>query len=154
MGDREANLASALEELGRREGIVVVEASRMRETEPVGGPEGQGMYLNGAVALDTTLTPRELLEACLEIEHSLGRARGLDDARWGPRTIDIDILLYGDRIIREPDLGIPHPRMSERRFVLAPLAEIAPDARHPVSMKTAGELLDEMGRAARNPGRN
>ncbi len=142
LGDREANMKRAVEELGRREGISVAEMSSFLETDPVGGPEGQEKYLNAAASLDTMLTPRELLDACMEVERELGRTRGADDERWGPRTMDIDILLYGDEIVHEPGFRIPHPRMHERMFVLAPLAEIAPDARHPILMMTADELLD------------
>jgi 2-amino-4-hydroxy-6-hydroxymethyldihydropteridine diphosphokinase len=151
VGDREANMKRAVEELGRREGVRVAEVSSFLETDPVGGPEGQGRYLNAAVALETTLAPKELLAACMEVERALGRTRGPDDARWGPRRMDVDILLYGDEIVHEADLRIPHPRMHERMFVLAPLAEIAPDARHPVLMMTVDELLDgiEMARGSR-----
>ncbi len=145
MGDREANMKRAIEELGRRERIVVVRVSSSVETDPVGGPEGQGKYLNAAAALYTTLPPRKLLEACMEVERALGRTRGSDDVRWGPRTIDIDILLYGDEIVRERGLSIPHPRMHERVFVLRPLAEMAPDLRHPVHGQTMLELLKALG---------
>jgi len=127
LGDRHGNLRKALEMLDAREGIDVAEASSFIETDPVGGPEGQPKFVNAAVAVDTTLSPRELLGACQEVERALGRERGPDEVRWGPRTIDIDILLYGDKVIREPDLRIPHPRMHEREFVLVPLAQIAPE---------------------------
>jgi 2-amino-4-hydroxy-6-hydroxymethyldihydropteridine diphosphokinase len=141
LGDREANMKRAVEMLGRRKGIDVVQVSSFLETDPVGGPPGQPKFLNGAAALDTALSPRGLLERCMEVERELGRARGPDHPRWGARPIDIDILLYGDRVVREPDLVVPHPRMHEREFVLAPLAEIAPGARHRFLKKTVGQLL-------------
>ncbi len=141
LGDREANLHGALGMLDAREEISVVKTSSFIETEPVGGPAGQGMFLNAAAAVDTTLSPRELLGACQDVERALGRERGV---RWGPRTMDIDILLYSEDVVHEPDLEIPHRRMREREFVLAPLAEIAPDALHPVLEKTAGGMLAEM----------
>ena len=140
LGDRDGNLRKALEMLGAREGITVVEASSFIETDPVGGPEGQPRFVNAAAAL----APRELLQACQEVERALGRDRGPDEIRWGPRTIDIDILLYGDKVIREPDLQIPHPRMHEREFVLVPLAQIAPEATHPVVKQTVLEIAETL----------
>jgi len=139
LGERKANMKRAVEMLGRRDGIEIVQVSPFIETKPVGGPPGQFRYLNSVAALDTTLQPRELLAACMEVESQLGRAR---EVRWGPRTIDMDILLYGDEVVSEPDLEIPHPRMHERIFVLMPLTEIAPSVRHPRLGKTARELLD------------
>ena len=99
--------------------------SVLRETDPVGVTE-QPSFLNGAASIDTTLTPRELLDALLRVERQLGRVR--DGARWGPRTIDLDLLLYGDEAVDEPGLCVPHPRLAERRFALEPLAELDPDA--------------------------
>lgn len=98
--------------------------SSLWETAPIGDIP-QGAYLNAVVILDTVLGPRPLLDACLEIEHRAGRERR---ERWGPRTLDLDLLLYGDAVIDAPGLRVPHPRMGERRFVLAPLAEVWPDA--------------------------
>ena len=98
--------------------------SPVYETDPVGGPGGQGAYLNIVVELDTDLTPRELLGVCHRLESAAGRVR---DQRWGPRTLDVDILWHEQGPVDEPDLQIPHPRMGERRFVMAPLADIAPD---------------------------
>ena len=138
LGEREANIERAIEMLAARVGVSLVRASSLIETDPFGGPPGQGRFLNAAAALETTLSPGELLAACTEIERSLGRTR---EVRWGPRTIDIDILLYGDRIVNEPDLVIPHPRMHERLFVLGPLCQIAREARHPVLGETVGSLL-------------
>jgi len=144
LGDREASIRRAAEMLGRRDGILVMQVSSFMETDPVGGPPGQGKFLNAAAALDTTLSPQQLLVACMKVERELGRARGPDEPRWGARPIDIDILLYGDEIVRERDLEIPHPRMHKREFVLRPLAEIAPDARHPVMNVSVAELLGEV----------
>jgi 2-amino-4-hydroxy-6-hydroxymethyldihydropteridine diphosphokinase len=123
LGDREATLRRAVELLAAEEGIEVVAVSELRETEPV-GPVEQGSFLNGAVRLATELPPHELLERLLAIEQCLGRVR---KERFGPRTIDLDLLVYGEQVIDEPGLTIPHPRLHERRFALDPLAELAPN---------------------------
>jgi 2-amino-4-hydroxy-6-hydroxymethyldihydropteridine diphosphokinase len=123
LGDREATLRRAIELLAAEDGIEVLAVSELRETEPV-GPVEQGPFLNGAVRLATELPPRELLERLLAIEQRLGRVR---NERFGPRTIDLDLLLYGEQVIDEPGLTIPHPRLHERRFALDPVAELAPD---------------------------
>jgi len=102
----------------------VVAVSPVYETSPVGGPEGQGPYLNVVVELSTELTPRELLEVAQSLEAAAARER---TQRWGPRTLDVDVLLVDDLAVDEPDLVVPHPRMWERRFVLAPLADLAPE---------------------------
>jgi 2-amino-4-hydroxy-6-hydroxymethyldihydropteridine diphosphokinase len=122
LGDRETHLRTALKALAAEEGIGAVEVSRLRETEPI-GPVEQGPFLNGAVKVTTELPPRELLARLLNIEERLGRVRG---ERFGPRTIDLDLLVYGDAIVDEPGLTLPHPRLHERRFALEPLAELAP----------------------------
>jgi 2-amino-4-hydroxy-6-hydroxymethyldihydropteridine diphosphokinase len=117
LGDRRAHLRAAVAALPD-----VVAVSPVYETEPVGGPPGQDPYLNVVVALDTERSPRELLELGRQLEEAAGRVRTVPD---GPRTLDVDVLLVGDLIVREPDLVVPHPRMWERRFVLAPLADLA-----------------------------
>jgi len=120
LGPREVTLLRAVDLLGAAEGVELVAVSQRRETEP-GGPVEQPPFLNGAVAVETTLAPRELLELLLGVERSLGRVRS---ERWGPRTIDLDLLLYGGETLDEPGLEVPHPRLHERRFALEPLAEL------------------------------
>jgi 2-amino-4-hydroxy-6-hydroxymethyldihydropteridine diphosphokinase len=122
LGDRERTIRAAIDALP---GVVAVSA--LRETEPV-GPVEQPPFLNGAVALETELSPRELLDMLLAVERRLGRERR---ERWGPRTIDLDLLLYGDRSLDEPGLSLPHPRLHERRFALEPLAELDPELEIP-----------------------
>jgi 2-amino-4-hydroxy-6-hydroxymethyldihydropteridine diphosphokinase len=123
LGDREAYVRQALELLAVERGIELEEVSEIRETDPVGVVD-QPRFLNAAARLTTELEPRALLDRLLAIEHSLGRVRTAE--RYGPRTIDLDLLLYGDRVIDEPGLSVPHPRLAERRFVLEPLAELDP----------------------------
>src|SRR5262249_15637760 len=125
LGDRRDYLDRALQALQEHPGINVTQVSGYRETAPVGGPPGQSPYLNAAAELRTDLEPNELLRVLLEVERNLGRVR---EERFGPRTIDLDLLLYGDRVLAGPSLTVPHPRMQERPFVLEPLAEIAPNA--------------------------
>ena len=128
LGDREATLRRAVDLLGAQRRIAVLAVSRLRETDPV-GVEDQPRFLNGAVALDTTLAPRELLDVLLRVERDLGRVR--DGTRWGPRSIDLDLLAYDGEVVDEPGLRVPHPRLHERRFALEPLAELAPDLELP-----------------------
>ena len=128
LGDREATIERALELLAEEEGIAVAAVSALRETEPVGVTE-QPRFLNGAVALETALSARALLETLLRIERSLGRVR--TGVRWGPRTIDLDLLVYGSEVLDEPGLHVPHPRLHERRFALEPLAELDPELEIP-----------------------
>ena len=122
LGDRRAELTRAVAELTRVGDVVAV--SPLYETEPVGGPEDQGPYLNVVVELATTDGPRRLLERCRALEAAAGRVRAV---RFGPRTLDADVLLVGSAHVDQVDLVVPHPRMWERRFVLAPLADLAPE---------------------------
>jgi 2-amino-4-hydroxy-6-hydroxymethyldihydropteridine diphosphokinase len=124
LGDREATIRHALELLAAQPEIEVVAVSTLCETEPVGYAD-QPAFLNGAAALDTELPPRALLERLLAVERELGRVRGAGP-RFGPRTIDLDLLLYGDEVVDEPGLTVPHPRLAERRFALEPLYELDP----------------------------
>jgi 2-amino-4-hydroxy-6-hydroxymethyldihydropteridine diphosphokinase len=124
LGEPERQIAAALDQLAAEDGIELVAVSTLRETEPVGFLD-QPNFLNGALQLETELPPRELLKRLLAIESRLGRVRG-EGPRLGPRTIDLDLLLYGVEEIDEPGLTVPHPRLPERRFALEPLAELAP----------------------------
>jgi len=129
LGDRQATLREALRRLGELGDIEVSAVSTFRETDPVGKLD-QPRFVNAAAALETTLPPRELLECLLEVERMLGRNRAAEE-RWGPRTIDLDLLLYGDATIDQPGLEVPHPRLAERAFVLEPLLELDPSLRLP-----------------------
>ena len=145
LGDRRATLERAVELLDADPGVRVVSISTLRETEPW-GPVEQPPYLNGAIAVDTMLGPRALLDVLLRTEETLGRVRG---ERWGPRTVDLDLLLYEDSVVDDPGLVVPHPRLHERRFVLEPLAELAPALVVPGHGSVA-ELLAALG--AEEPG--
>ncbi len=141
VGDRRAHLDYAVVQL--RALLANVQVSRYYDTVPVGVSGPQAMYLNAALVGDTTLTPRALLDVLLALELERGRERPYANA---PRTLDLDLILLGDTVLEEPGLTVPHPRFRERRFVLEPLAAVAPDLRDPISGKTVAELLAAPGR--------
>ena len=141
LGDREGNLLAALESLRKAAGVKVTAVSGFLENEAVGGPAGSPPFLNAVAKVETELAPEELMARLLEIEKAMGRQRR---EKWGPRVIDLDLLLYEDRVIDTPGLKVPHPLMHTRRFVLQPLAEIAPEAIHPVLGKRILHLLREL----------
>jgi len=149
LGNREQNLRIAVQKLGLI-GTVLSVSSRY-ETEPVEFTD-QPMFLNSAVALETSADPAHLIKELIDIERGMGRER---IQRKGPRTVDLDILLFGDQIVNTDKLTIPHPAMQHRRFVLEPLAEIAPEVMHPVLKKTVGELLRQLpaGQSVRRIGK-
>lgn len=140
LGDRRASIERAVERIGAIPGTRVAARASVRETTPVGGPP-QPDYLNTVVAVETALEPEALLAGLRAIEDGLGRVR---DERWGPRTVDLDILLFGDRTLDSPSLSVPHPRMTERRFVLEPLAELAPDRIPPGCARTVRQYLEAL----------
>ncbi|MDX1911980.1 MAG: 2-amino-4-hydroxy-6-hydroxymethyldihydropteridine diphosphokinase [Saprospiraceae bacterium] len=138
IGDRAANLRAGMALLDKEVGKIA-KKSHLYETQPWGKTD-QDPFLNQVIMLNTSLDPRELLEKITRIERELGRER---KEKWGPRTLDIDILLYGKRVVRDKGLEIPHPEMHKRGFVLAPLMEIAPDLEHPLLHKQIDELYME-----------
>lgn len=146
LGDRAGHIRSALEAIAATPGVRLQAASRMVETDPV-GPVPQGNYLNAAAVVSTSLSCRALLDRLLEIERARGRDRTAEQ-RWGPRTLDLDLLLFGDQIISEPGLVVPHPRLHERAFVLIPLAEVAPEFIVPTLGRTVRSLLDGLRSAS------
>lgn len=128
LGDRLGNLQGAVDAIRDTPDVIVVDVSSVYETEPVGGPDGSPSYLNLVVVAETTLEPRTLLERALAVEDAFGRIRA---ERWGPRTLDVDLVVVGNSRKDEPDLKLPHPRAYERGFVLAPWAEVDPGAELP-----------------------
>lgn len=153
LGDRDSHLAFGLRSLAVLPGVRVAAASPVYETRPVGPPQAE--YLNAVAELRTTLSARQLLRSLLDIERKAGRSRPRGTAgRCGPRTLDLDLLLYGDRQIQEPHLEVPHPRLPERAFVLIPLCVLAPELRHPglgVSIRALEARLSDHDRAGVRP---
>jgi len=141
LGDRVRMIIQALLKLEEYTGVQVALVSQLIETAPVGGPEDQTDYLNGVAELRCELPAEELLSVLQEVETSLGRERLV---KWGPRTIDLDLLLFDEQVIDTADLKVPHPLMHERRFVMEGLAEIAPKVVHPVLGKTMQQIMDDL----------
>jgi 2-amino-4-hydroxy-6-hydroxymethyldihydropteridine diphosphokinase len=141
LGDREGAIRSAAALLARAPGVESLRLSALRETAPSGGPP-QPPYLNAAAEVRTTLEPEALLDLLASVEGAFGRVRGV---RWGPRTLDLDLIYFGGRVLDSPRLTVPHPRAAGRRFVLEPLAELAPDFIDPVSGRSVAELLEALG---------
>jgi 2-amino-4-hydroxy-6-hydroxymethyldihydropteridine diphosphokinase len=145
LGEPEAQVREALERLNKAEEVEVTRVSTFYRNPPL-GPANQPWYINAVARVRTRLGPEELLRLLQQIEADLGRVRG---ERWGPRIIDLDLLLYNGEVIFTPDLVVPHPEMHRRAFVLAPLAEIAPRAWHPVLGESAGDLLAKLDATVR-----
>jgi 2-amino-4-hydroxy-6-hydroxymethyldihydropteridine diphosphokinase len=144
LGNRREILDEALAKLNRAAQIQVVSASSLRETAPIGGPADQPSYLNAAAVIDTSLQAQSLLALLQQIENDAGRLR---EEKWGPRTLDLDLLLYGETVLSTPTLVVPHPRMAWRRFVLEPAAEVAGEMRHPIVGWSISRLLGHLNTA-------
>ncbi len=140
LNKRLGNLKKAISLIEQNSNIELLKRSSVYRTEPV-GPKDQPDFLNMALEVETTLSPLELLGFLQDVEQDMGRKRG---AKWGPRNIDLDLLLYEDQVINSVELTLPHPQMHLRKFVLVPMVEIAKDRIHPVFKKTVAELLDEL----------
>lgn len=141
LGDRKSHIMTALSLLCETDGVRVLQTSSLMENPAVGGPSDSPAFLNAVTKIETTLGSHDLLRRLMEIEQALGRTRR---AKWEPRVIDLDIVLYGDQIISSDTLVVPHPLMHERRFVLTPLCEIDGEVVHPVLQMTARGLLNEL----------
>lgn len=141
LGDRLANLRAGVAGLAACDEIEITGVSRLYETAPVGGPADQGAYLNAALTAHTSLPPRDLLALMHRVEARRERARVV---HWGPRTLDLDLLVYGDLVSDDPSLCLPHPRQHERRFVLVPVCDVAPDLVHPALGRTMRDLLADL----------
>ena len=147
LGDREAMLRGALDAIDAMPGTCMVKASPMYETAPM-GPQNQGPYMNMAAKITTSLSPSALIAALQQVEAGLGRVAPEHRRHWGPRQIDIDVLLIGDAVIDEPGLTVPHPGLQDRWFVLKPLADLAPDVIHPILRQPIVELLAQVDEPA------
>jgi 2-amino-4-hydroxy-6-hydroxymethyldihydropteridine diphosphokinase len=141
--DRIEGIRTASQRLRNSKGLKNIRCSSLYRTEPI-GYEDQDWFVNAVVEAQTALAPLQLLDLLQSIEAKMERSTAF---KWGPRNIDLDILFFGDRVIEEPDLTVPHPLVIERRFVLEPLSELAPEGVHPLQNKTFQELLDELGKA-------
>jgi 2-amino-4-hydroxy-6-hydroxymethyldihydropteridine diphosphokinase len=141
LGDRLDNVRAGAAQIGAADGVDIVAVSQLYETAPVGGPENQGPYLNAAIAVDTTLGAADLLALLHRIEAGRERQRV---EHWGPRTLDLDLLVHGDLVTDTASLQVPHPRMHERRFVMVPVCDIAADVVHPMIGRTMRDLLADL----------
>lgn len=145
LGDRYAVLSEAIQRLAAHPDIHLLSRSDWFRTPPIGGPAGQGEFVNAAVCVETSLAPEALWQVLQQIEQQLGRQRR---ERWAARRVDLDLLLYGERVLQTPQLTIPHPRMAFRRFVLEPAAQVAPEMRHPLWGRTLQQLREHLDTAA------